>query len=202
MNSFLTIKENSEGSFKDKGSKFISFAMPISSVDEAMAIVKQKRKEFFDARHICYAYMIGKEREIFRANDDGEPSGTAGKPILGQINSYELTNILVVVVRYFGGVLLGTSGLINAYKNAANNAIINAQIIEIDIEHKLKILFGYENLSFVMRVIKDYDLTIVEQSQTESCLFVVSCKQLFFEECLKRLSDNHLIMVSTIDQET
>ncbi|MBO7315559.1 MAG: YigZ family protein, partial [Paludibacteraceae bacterium] len=127
---FLTIKSPAEGLFKDKGSKFLAFAYPVKTVDEVKDIVQQKRAEFYDARHVCYAYMLGAERKNFRAVDDGEPSSTAGKPILGQINSHQLTNILVIVVRYFGGILLGTSGLINAYKEASAAAITNAEIEE------------------------------------------------------------------------
>ncbi len=193
MNSFFTIKNESEAIFKDKGSKFLAFALPVSTVEEALSRVKDKRKEFFDARHVCYAYMLGCEREVFRANDDGEPSGTAGKPILGQINSKELTNILIVVVRYFGGTLLGTSGLINAYKTAAADAINNAQIEEIPIEKIVRINFGYDNMNFVMRMIKDFELKIINQRQASSCTFTLSCKQAFVEQMLQRLEDNHLI---------
>lgn len=193
MNSFFTIKNESEAIFKDKGSKFLAFALPVSTVEEALSRVKDKRKEFFDARHVCYAYMLGCEREVFRANDDGEPSGTAGKPILGQINSKELTNILIVVVRYFGGTLLGTSGLINAYKTAAADAINNAQIEEIPIEKIVRINFGYDNMNFVMRMIKDFELKIINQRQASGCTFTLSCKQAFVEQMLQRLEDNHLI---------
>lgn len=193
MNSFFTIKQPSEGIFKDKGSRFLSFAFPIGSVDEAMDIVRQIRKEYFDARHVCYAYVIGAERDIFRANDDGEPSGTAGKPILGQINSKELTDILIVVVRYFGGTLLGTSGLINAYKTATIEAINRATIIEIPIEKRIKIGCGYDNLNFVMRLIKDLDLRVLSREQTDDCQFVVSCKQEFWDRLIQRLDENHLI---------
>ncbi|KGN82168.1 Xaa-Pro dipeptidase [Porphyromonadaceae bacterium COT-184 OH4590] len=193
MNSFFTIKNESEAIFKDKGSKFIAFALPVNTVEEALNRVKDKRKEFFDARHVCYAYVLGCERDVFRANDDGEPSGTAGKPILGQINSKELTNILIVVVRYFGGTLLGTSGLINAYKTAASDAIDSAQIEEIAIEKIVRINFGYDNLNFVMRMVKDFELKIINQQQASSCTFTLSCKQVFVERLIQRLDDNHLI---------
>lgn len=199
MNSFFTIEQRSEGNFKDKGSKFLSFAIPICSVDEAMEFVKQIRKEYFDARHVCYAYMLGAERNIFRTNDDGEPSGTAGKPILGQINSKELTDILVVVVRYFGGTLLGTSGLINAYKSATIDALEQATIVEIPIEKRLKITFGYDNMNFVMRLIKEFDLKILSQEQTDNCLFAISCKQEFWDRLTQRLEDNHLVTFEPLD---
>jgi len=128
VDSFLTITRRSEGIYKEKGSKFLAFAIPVSDVEEVKAIVAAFRKEYYDARHVCYAYMLGADREEFRANDDGEPSGTAGRPILGQINSAGLTDILILVVRYFGGVLLGTGGLVTAYKSAAADAIANNEL--------------------------------------------------------------------------
>lgn len=160
---FLTIKAPSEGLFKDKGSKFLSFAFPVESADEVKTIVQQKRAEFYDARHVCYAYMLGVERTNYRAVDDGEPSSTAGKPILGQINSHRLTNILVVVVRYFGGILLGTSGLINAYKEAAADAIANAQIEEKIVKSAIQLTFKYHQLNDIMRVVKEQDLEVSAQ---------------------------------------
>ena len=128
-NTYKTIKASSNGIYKEKGSKFLSFAFPVSTVEQAKELIDKHKKEYFDARHVCYAYMLGNERDTFRANDDGEPSGTAGKPILGQLNSHQLTDILVIVVRYFGGVLLGTGGLTTAYKEAANDAITNVEIM-------------------------------------------------------------------------
>ncbi|MDR0829145.1 MAG: YigZ family protein [Prevotellaceae bacterium] len=193
MNTFLTIKSFSEGLFKDKGSKFFAFAMPVKTAEEALEEVKKKRKEFFDARHVCYAYMLGAERLDFRANDDGEPSGTAGKPILGQINSNDLTDILIIVVRYFGGTLLGTSGLISAYKNAAANAIENAEIVEIDIEKTLSIACNYDNLQFVMKIIKDYELKVLVQNLSLTCEFTVSCKNKFYDDLLEKLRGNFLV---------
>ncbi len=160
---FLTIKSVSEGIFKDKGSKFLSFAFPVETVDEVKTIVQQKRTEFYDARHVCYAYMLGAERTTFRAVDDGEPSSTAGRPILGQINSCQLTNVLVIVVRYFGGILLGTSGLINAYKEAAAAAIENAQIEEKIIKSAIQVTFKYPQLNDIMRVVKEQDLEVSGQ---------------------------------------
>lgn len=160
---FLTIKSVSEGIFKDKGSKFLSFAFPVETVDEVKTIVQQKRTEFYDARHVCYAYMLGAERTTFRAVDDGEPSSTAGRPILGQINSCQLTNVLVIVVRYFGGILLGTSGLINAYKEAAAAAIENAQIEEKTVKSAIQVTFKYPQLNDIMRVVKEQDLEVSGQ---------------------------------------
>ncbi len=176
MDTYLTIKGSSEGEYKDKGSKFYSFAYNVQTIDQIKVILAEKRKEFYDARHVCYAYMLGFEREIFRANDDGEPSGTAGKPILGQINSAGLTDVLVVVVRYFGGTLLGTSGLIQAYKTSTIEAFANAEIEEKIVEMRFVTEFGYDMMNSVMRIIKDYQLTIVEQRQELSCRYVLSVR--------------------------
>lgn len=166
---YKTILKSSEGIYKEKGSKFLSFIVPVNDVDEIKQILEKFRKEYFDARHVCYAYMLGEERYVFRANDDGEPSGTAGKPILGQINSFELTNVLVVVVRYFGGVLLGTGGLVTAYKEATADAIKNSEIIEKTIELPLSIHFTYELMSEVSRIIKEFDLQISKQKFETDC---------------------------------
>lgn len=155
---YKTISKTSEGLFKDKGSKFISYAFPVESEDEIRNIVLTIKKEHHSARHHCYAWRLGYEKLVFRANDDGEPSSTAGKPILGQIQSYDLTNILIVVVRYFGGTLLGVSGLINAYRNAAQDAILQAEIIEKLVEKQLLIEFDYGVMNEVMKIFKDEKL--------------------------------------------
>lgn len=155
---YKTISKSTEGLFKDKGSKFISYAYPVESEDEIRNIVLTIKKEHHSARHHCYAWRLGHEKLLFRANDDGEPSSTAGKPILGQIQSYDLTNILIVVVRYFGGTLLGVSGLINAYRNAAQDAIIQAEIIEKLVEKQLLIEFDYGVMNEVMKIFKDEKL--------------------------------------------
>ena len=193
MNSFLTIKNESQGLFKDKGSKFLSFAFPVDSVDSAMGHIDIIRRKYFDARHVCYAYMLGYDRDTYRVNDDGEPSGTAGRPILGQINSKCLTDILIVVVRYFGGTLLGTSGLINAYKMAALDAIENTQIVEIPIERRFTVACQYDNMNFIMRLIKDFDIRVLSQQQTTDCRFILSCRQEFVDAVSERLKGNHLI---------
>ena len=155
--------------YKDKGSKFYAFAYPVQTVEQIKEILAEKRKEYYDARHVCYAYMLGYERNVFRANDDGEPSGTAGRPILGQINSSNLTDILIIVVRYFGGTLLGTSGLIQAYKTSAAEAIAAATIEERIVEKTFVSKFGYQDLNAVMRIMKDFDLAIVNQIQEMDC---------------------------------
>ena len=141
IDTYKTIASKSEGTYSELRSKFLAFAHPVNTVEEAMALVEQYQKKYYDARHVCWAYMIGAERETFRANDNGEPSGTAGKPILGQINSNELTNIIILVVRYFGGVKLGTSGLIVAYRTAAAEAIAAATIEERQVEAEYNFSF-------------------------------------------------------------
>jgi len=174
---YKTIKKNSEGIYKEKGSKFLSFAFPVEHSDEINLILKEYRKQFYDARHICYAYMLGQKRDEWRINDDGEPSGTAGKPILGQINSFELTNILVVVVRYFGGILLGTGGLTTAYKESAANAIQQAQIVEMTVNKKLSLKFDYLLMNDVMRVIKEMNPQIIEQKFDNTCAMQLEIRQ-------------------------
>ena len=172
--SFKTISSLSEGIYKEKGSKFLSFAIPVKDLAEIKPILDNYRKEYYDARHVCYAYMLGAERNEFRANDDGEPSGTAGRPILGQINSFELTNILVIVVRYFGGILLGTGGLITAYKEAAADAIRQAQIVDITVKNELIVRFDYVLMNDVMRIIKEYDAQIITQQFETACMIQIS----------------------------
>ena len=171
MDSYKTISEKTigEGYITEKRSKFLAFAHHVESVDEVKEIVAQYRKKYFDARHVCWAYMLGHERNEFRADDDGEPSSTAGKPILGQINSRELTNILVVVIRYFGGVLLGTSGLIVAYREAAADAINHAVEEERLIEEEITYSFTYVMMNDVMRIIKDMQPRIVSQTFDNTC---------------------------------
>jgi len=159
---YKTILMPSEGLFKDKGSKFIAYAYPVTSEDQIKDIVLAIKKEHYSARHHCYAWRLGHEKLLFRANDDGEPSSTAGKPILGQIQSFDLTNILIVVVRYFGGTLLGVSGLINAYRNAALDAINQAEVVEKLVEKQLMIEFDYGVMNDVMKLFKDEKLPQVD----------------------------------------
>ena len=152
---FRTITKSSEGLYKEKMSKFLSFAEPCTSAEEAKEIVAMYKKEYYDARHVCWAYMIGHQRLEFRSNDDGEPSGTAGKPILGQINSFNLTDLVVIVVRYFGGIKLGTSGLIEAYRTAAAEALSAADIVEKLVEDTLEVYFEYPLMGEAMRIVKE-----------------------------------------------
>lgn len=165
---YLTIKSCSEGIYKEKGSKFLAFAFPVNNKEEIKDILQTYRKQYYDARHVCYAYMLGAERTDFRSNDDGEPSGTAGKPILGQINSHNLTNILIIVIRYFGGILLGTGGLIVAYRQAAADAINAAEEIEKTVDFGYSLLFGYENMNSIMRIIKEENATITDNRYAEA----------------------------------
>ncbi len=156
---YKTIGKESKGLFRDRGSRFIALAFPVSSQDEIKARLAELRKEYHDARHHCWAWVLGADRQSFRVNDDGEPSGTAGRPILGQINSRELTNVLIVVIRYFGGTLLGVSGLINAYRSAAADALTNAAVIEKYLMEKWLITFPYPAMNDVMKVLRDESCT-------------------------------------------
>ena len=160
---FKTIKSVSEAVYTEKRSKFIAMAFPVCTVDEIKETLLACQKKYYDARHVCYAYMLGAEREVFRANDNGEPSGTAGRPILGQINSKELTDVLVVVVRYFGGIKLGTGGLIVAYKTAAAAALDNAEVIEKTVDCRVSFSLEYPFLNDVMRIVKSENARIVGQ---------------------------------------
>lgn len=167
---YRTIVKPGEGLYKEKMSKFLSFAHPVQTVDEAMAVVTKYKKEYYDARHCCWAYVIGPDKAAFRSNDDGEPSGTAGKPILGQITSADLTNVVVCVVRYFGGIKLGTSGLIVAYRAAAAEALNAAEITEKIVTGRLSVEFPYDLMGDAMRVAKDEGAEIVAQDfQQDTC---------------------------------
>lgn len=152
---YKTIEKEAGGLFRDRGSRFIATAIPVSGQEEIKTRLEELKKEYHDARHHCYAWVLTPDRQAWRVNDDGEPSGTAGKPILGQINSRELTNILVVVTRYFGGTLLGVSGLINAYRSAAADALNNAEIVERYLTESWLIRFPYETMNDVMRILKE-----------------------------------------------
>ena len=186
---YHTIIATSQGLYKEKMSKFISFAVPVQSAAEAKEVVKQYQKEYFDARHVCWAYMIGAARTEFLSNDNGEPSGTAGKPILGQINAFGLTNIDIVVVRYFGGIKLGTSGLIVAYREAAADAINNAQIIECHEQTVISFTFDYLAMNDVMKVIKGVDLKILNQEFDNDCRMTVSIRSDNAPMLVSRLAD-------------
>ena len=166
---YKTIIEPSEGIYTEKRSKFIAIALPVRTLDEIKMHLETYQKKYYDARHVCYAYMLGAARKDFRANDNGEPSGTAGKPILGQINSYGLTDVLIVVIRYFGGIKLGTSGLIQAYKAAAIEAIQAARIIEKTVDEEITFFFEYPFMNSVMRIVKEEEPSIVRQGYEHDC---------------------------------
>jgi uncharacterized YigZ family protein len=185
--SYFTIKSVSEGIYKEKGSRFLAFAFPVSDIDEIRPIIEKIRKERHEARHHCFAYMIGKDRTIWRVNDDGEPSGTAGRPILGQINSSGLTNILIVVSRYFGGTLLGVSGLINAYRSAAASAIENAEIEECAVKNHLEITFPYSSMNDVMKILKEEEISQSDQVIDLECKIAISFRASSEQAIKKRL---------------
>lgn len=185
---YKTIAAIAEGTYSEKRSKFLAFAIPVQSVDEVKALVAEYQKRYYDARHACYAYMLGAERTDFRANDNGEPSGTAGKPILGQINSYGLTNILIIVVRYFGGIKLGTSGLIVAYRQAAIEALENAQIIEKTVDDDITFSFEFPMMNAVMKVVKDLNPQILSQSYDTNCTMSLRIRRGLMPQLRERLS--------------
>ncbi len=174
---YKSIAARSEGLFKDNGSRFIAFAFPVETPDQVKETVDALKKEYHDARHHCYAYRLGYQGDVFRANDDGEPSGTGGRPIYGQLLSADLTDTLIVVVRYFGGVLLGASGLANAYKTAARDAIDHAEIVEKTIDVRYRLHFEYAAMNDVMRIIKDFGLVPTNQDFNLDCRLDVSVRQ-------------------------
>ena len=184
---FNTIKGKSEGFYSEKRSKFFAFAHHVETVDEVKELLEDYRKKYYDARHVCYAYMLGAARQEFRANDDGEPSSTAGKPILGQINSHELTDVLIVVVRYYGGVNLGTSGLIVAYREAAADALSHATIETRQLEEQVVFSFAYPMMNGVMRVVKEMQPRVLAQNYDNTCSITLSIRQSEAEELRQRL---------------
>lgn len=188
MDTYLTLARTSEGLYKEKGSKFLAFAIPVSDVEEVKEILKEKRKEYHDARHVCFAYVMGEKGEETRANDDGEPSGTAGKPMLGTLVSKGVTNVLLVVVRYFGGTKLGTSGLINAYREACLDALEQNEVVEKIVESRCDIQFEYPFLNDVMRVVKEENATIVSQNFDNDCTMRISIRKRDEEKLRSRLS--------------
>jgi uncharacterized YigZ family protein len=190
MNSdtYKTIKSLAEGLYKEKGSRFVAIAIPVSDQEAIKPILDKIRKEHHEARHHCYAYMIGHERTNWRVNDDGEPSGTGGRPILGQINSYGLTNLIIVVSRYFGGTLLGVSGLINAYRSAALSALQNADQVERTLQEYYEITYPYISMNDVMRILKDESIDQSQQSFALECRILINFRVSAKEKILHRLS--------------
>ncbi len=185
---YRTIATDSEGYYTEKRSKFLAFAHHVETAEQVKDIIARYRKKYYDARHVCYAYMLGAARTDFRANDDGEPSSTAGKPILGQINSNELTDILIVVVRYYGGVNLGTSGLIVAYREAAADAIAHATIETRQVEEEIVFTFSYPQMNDVMRIIKDMQPRILSQTFDNTCELRLLIRQSEADQLRQRLN--------------
>ena len=193
---YKTIKSKSEGFFKDRSSKFYAFAFPVKIEDEISEIRSKIRKEYYDARHHVYAYRLGADMKTFRASDDGEPSNSSGPPVLGKIKSYELTDILIIVVRYFGGTKLGIPGLINAYGTAAEDAIKNAEIVVKTVTRNITAEFEYAQMNDVMRLIKDFDLKIREQDMQMSCKMVLEVPVSIFEKVKSKFEQNHKLKIS------
>jgi len=186
IDEYYTLSKPSEGLFKDKGSKFIAKAFPVSSEAEIKAIQEQLRSEYHDARHHCYAYMLGANKKVFRANDDGEPSSTAGKPILGQIKSFDLTNVLIVVIRYFGGTKLGVSGLIQAYKTAAEEALRSAEIIKKTLLDYYQLKFEYAAMNEIMRILKEENIEQMDQKFDLTCSVTICFRKAETERVLSK----------------
>ena len=196
MSRFFTVKNEAEGLYKEKGSKFLSFAFPVSSEEEVKARLDELRKKFHDARHHCYAYVVGMEDQAYRANDDGEPSHSAGDPILGQIRSFELTNVLVVIVRYFGGTKLGVGGLINAYKKAAEEALMKASKKEIFEEVEVLFHFPYALVSSVERLITELDISVIDRDFQEDCRIKARMRSQLMDQLENKTSDLYNLQMS------
>jgi len=184
---YFTIEKPAEGTFRDRGSKFIAFAYPINSDSEIKDILARLKADHPKANHHCWAMRLGLDRSVFRINDDGEPSGTAGRPILNALLSRNLTNVLVVVVRYFGGTLLGVPGLINAYRTATDEAIKTAVIIEKTVNDVYVVRFNYDKMNEIMRIIKDDALTILEQRFDNDCVVKIEIRKLRVNEVIGKL---------------
>ena len=195
---YRTLAAPAEGLYKEKGSKFLAFAYPVHTLEEVKAHLEQLRKDYFDARHHCYAYILGPRKDAFRANDDGEPSGTGGRPIHGQLLSADLTDTLIVVVRYFGGILLGASGLANAYKTAARDAIDHATIIERTIDVRYRLLFEYAAMNDVMRILKDYDLKPESPVYDLDCQLEVAVRQSLSVRFYDAVADLRTVRIETL----
>ena len=195
---YKTLAAPSEGLYKEKGSKFLAFAYPVRTLDEVKAHLDQLRTDYFDARHHCYAYILGPNKDAWRANDDGEPSGTGGRPIHGQLLSADLTDTLIVVVRYFGGILLGASGLANAYKTAARDAIDHATIIEKTINVRYRLLFQYETMNDVMRILKEFDLKPENQHFELDCTLEADVRQSESVRFYDRVSELRTVKIEVV----
>ena len=199
--SYKTIKTPSEGFFKDRGSKFFGYAYPITSEQELKLKIEELKKEHHTARHHCYAYRLKQDYSVYRANDDGEPTNAAGKPILGQIDAKELTNVGVVVVRYFGGTKLGVGGMMNAYKTAALEALNNAEIIECTIDEEFEISFGYPEMNTVMRFIKDLGVEIIRKKMEMDCKIIFAIRKKEAQKAQDKFTGLKNISIKKVDDE-
>ncbi|MCH7399068.1 YigZ family protein [Belliella sp. DSM 107340] len=195
---YLTISNVSEGLYKEKGSKFLAFAYPVSDENEVKEILDSLRKQYYDARHHCYAYILGKNQDQYRANDDGEPNHSAGDPILGQIRSKNLSNTLIVVIRYFGGTKLGVGGLITAYKTAALEALENNEIMEAIVKKNVILKFDYLAMNDVMRMVKDLDLEILSQDFDNTCKITLRVREGIFDIFETKIKDMDLVKILNI----
>lgn len=199
---YKTIAEPAEGIYTEKRSKFIAIALPVRTLGEVKVHLETYQKKYYDARHVCYAYMLGSDRKDFRANDNGEPSGTAGKPILGQINSNELTDILIIVVRYFGGIKLGTSGLIVAYRAAAAEAIAAATVIEKTVDEDVSVMFEYPFMNDVMRIVKEEEPEILEQAYDMDCSMTLRIRRSMMPKLRARLEKVETLRFTGEEEDT
>lgn len=198
---YYTIKDTSEGLYKEKGSKFIARAIPVESEEEVRKKLEDIRKEYHTARHHCYAYQLGADKGIYRVNDDGEPSGTAGRPIYNQILSKNLTNILVVVIRYFGGTKLGASGLVNAYKTSTREALENAGIISRTVNDFYEVLFDYSETNNIMKIINEHDVRIISQDFDMKCHLTFSIRKRNSETIFKKIANNKNLKINYLRTE-
>ena len=192
---YKTIKTESHGFYSDKGSKFLSFAYPAESEDEFKEYLYSLKKKYYDARHHVYAFVMGFDQSFYRASDDGEPTNSSGVPVLGQIRSFELTNVAIIVVRYFGGTKLGVPGLINAYKTSAFNALSNAVIVERTINDNFELFFSYDEMNFVMKIIKDFAADIKFQEFMTDCQMNVSIRKSLSDNFLEAVKKNHKVVI-------
>lgn len=197
--SYITISENGEGLYKEKGSKFLGFAFSVKSEEDVKRHLITLRKQYYDARHFCYAFVIGKTGDFYRAGDDGEPANSAGAPILGQIRSYNLSDVLVVVVRYFGGTKLGVPGLIHAYKTAASEAICSVSTKKLYIKQKIKFKFDYKDMNEVMRWVRDFEMEVKEQDFQISCILIALIRESKLSTLLKQTEKIYTITVKVGD---
>lgn len=187
--SYRTITQPTQGLYKEKGSKFLAFAFPVASEQEAKAHQAALRKKYHDARHHVYALCVGPDKKLARYSDDGEPSNSSGPPVMGQITSLDLTNILVVVVRYFGGTKLGVPGLINAYRTATSEALSAAEIVEVEVTARIEVRFGYPAMGDIMRIVKENNLTVVSQELTTDCRLVIDVPLRLRDVVTQKLAD-------------